>query len=61
MVHANSLNGYGMVLDGAAKSSPQKNGTYHSKKQIINASTINYNETIDVKYLIRIKEIEKLI
>ena len=73
------------IMDGTVKSSPQNNGTYHSKKQIINGSTINYYEKIDVKYLydlcratcnkengfiilkdgvkylIRIKEIEKLI
>ena len=38
-------------MKGNEKSRPQEGGSYHSKKDIIHASTLNYNEKIDVGFL----------
>ena len=39
------------IMCGTSKSLIQDKGTYHSKKEIIDASTIDFNDKIEVRYL----------
>ena len=39
------------IMNGTAKSYPQGIGTYHSKKDILDASTLEYNDNVAVKNL----------
>lgn len=40
-----------LVMNGETKSVPQSNGTYHSKKDIQNKSTLNIKDDISVNFL----------